>query len=86
MAEEKFAFETGEVAVAFRTMSSALGDAIISKKVFNAIVALVPNCKVDIFLLQGANPKLHSSFLFRLQEFESHLEFTKVLCRKRQQV
>ncbi len=48
MAEKKFAFESGEVSVAF-TLDSGLGDAIIARKVFDAIIELAPNCRVDIF-------------------------------------
>ena len=48
MAEEKFAFESDEVSVSF-VLNSGLGDAIIAKKVFEAIIELAPNCLVDIF-------------------------------------
>ena len=48
MADKKFAFESGEVSVAF-TLDSGLGDAIIARKVFDAVIELAPNCLVDIF-------------------------------------
>lgn len=48
MTEKIFAFESGEVSVAF-PVSGALGDAIIAKAVFDAIVKLAPNCRIDLF-------------------------------------
>lgn len=45
---EKFAFESGEVSIAF-TPLGGLGDIIIAKKVFEAIVELCPNCRIDVF-------------------------------------
>ena len=48
--EEKFAFESGEVSIAFGIMCGALGDTLISKKVFDSLLELAPNCKADIFL------------------------------------
>lgn len=47
--QEKFAFETGEVSIAFNSISGAMGDTLIAKSVFDAIVELVPNCKIDIY-------------------------------------
>ena len=49
MAEKKFAFETGEVSVAFTIIVGALGEAVIAKAVFDAVIKLVPNCKIDVF-------------------------------------
>ena len=48
---EKFAFEYGEVSVAFMSHSGALGDIIIAKSVFEAVTKLVPKCKIDILYL-----------------------------------
>ena len=45
---EKFAFETDKVSIAF-VLDSGLGDAIISRKVFDALIELAPDCRVDIF-------------------------------------
>lgn len=39
MAEEKFAFESEEVSIAF-TAFSGLGDIIIARKVFDALIEL----------------------------------------------
>ena len=48
MADEKFAFESGKVSIAF-ALRWGLGDDIISKKVFEALIELVPDCVFDIF-------------------------------------
>ena len=37
-----------KLSIAFRT-SGGIGDFVITKKVFDAIVEMVPNCKIDIF-------------------------------------
>ncbi len=63
MAEKKFAFESGEVSVAF-TLDSGLGEAIIARKVFDAIIELAPNCRVDIFTsakIAGTSRKLFTA-------------------------
>lgn len=48
MAEKKFAFESEEVSIAF-PLIAGLGDTVIAKKVFDAIIELEPKCLVDIF-------------------------------------
>lgn len=48
MAGKKFAFESDEVSIAF-TLGAGLGDCIMAKKVFEAIVELAPRCAVDLF-------------------------------------
>ena len=48
MHESSFAFETGKASVAF-ILDSGLGDAIMARKVFDAIVELAPDCAIDIF-------------------------------------
>lgn len=48
MTEKIFAFESGEVSIAFPVWSS-IGDSIIAKAVFDAIIELVPNCRIDVF-------------------------------------
>lgn len=48
MAGKKFAFESDEVSIAF-TLNYGLGDCIIAKKVFDALVELAPDCRIDIF-------------------------------------
>ena len=51
MAEEKFAFESNKVSIAF-TLSSLLGDCVISKKILNATIELAPDCIVDIICVK----------------------------------
>ncbi len=48
MAEKNFAFESGKVSIAF-PCPDTLGDCLIAKKVFDALVELVPDCRIDIF-------------------------------------
>ena len=48
MSEKFFAFESGKVSIAF-PCPDALGDCLIAKKVFDALVELVPDCRIDIF-------------------------------------
>ncbi|MBR4153519.1 MAG: hypothetical protein IKT98_11250 [Selenomonadaceae bacterium] len=48
MYNNKFAFESGAVSIAFR-IEGGLGDFVIAKKVFEAVIELVPDCQVDIF-------------------------------------
>ena len=51
MDEEKFAFESEEVSIAF-TAFSGLGDILIARKVFDALVELAPKCKIDFACVQ----------------------------------
>lgn len=51
MSKKKFAFEYGEVSIAF-IVDSGLGDAVITKKIFTTLVELAPDCRVDIFLFE----------------------------------
>ena len=46
MAEKKFAFESDNVSIAFYSIAG-LGDCLIARKVFDAIVELEPNCVID---------------------------------------
>ena len=48
MTEKKFAFDSDEVSIAF-TLGAGLGDCIMAKKVFEAIVELAPRCVFDLF-------------------------------------
>ena len=48
MTDKKFAFESGEVSIAF-TLIHGLGDMIVAKKVLTSVIELAPNCVVDIF-------------------------------------
>ena len=48
MEEKKFAFESEEVSIVFYSIAG-LGDAVIARKAFEAIIELVPNCVADFF-------------------------------------
>ena len=48
MADKKFAFESGEVSIAF-SLILGLGDSVVARKVFDALIELAPNSVVDIF-------------------------------------
>ena len=61
MEEKKFAFESEEVSVAF-IVTNGLGDCIMAKKVFDAIVELEPNCVVDVFCVEHINKVFIESF------------------------
>ncbi len=51
MAEKNFAFESGKISIAFSLMSwNGLGDSLIAKKVFDALIELAPDCVIDIFV------------------------------------
>ena len=61
MAEEKFAFESEEVSIAF-SLTSGLGDCVIIKKVLEAVIELVPDCVVDIFYVSEAHKIFAETF------------------------
>ena len=46
MSDKKFAFESDNVSIAFYSIAG-LGDCLIARKVFDALVELEPNCVVD---------------------------------------
>ena len=62
MAEQKFAFESGEVSVAFTSISNGLGDVLIAKSAFNALVEMVPNCKIDIYFIKDKSKNYIEAF------------------------
>lgn len=75
--DKQFAFESEEVSIAFTSQSNALGDVLIVKSVFDAIIKLVPNCKIDIFYTNELGKFYIESFygqsknLNRLLNFQS---------------
>lgn len=71
MQEKSFAFETGKASVAF-ILDSGLGDAIIARKVFDAIVELAPDCAIDIF----CSTENHKSFA---RAFYGHIKNLNVI-------
>ena len=56
-----FAFESSEVSIALMPMGG-MGDMIIAKKVFDVIVKLVPNSKIDIFCSSERNKTYVKAF------------------------
>lgn len=62
MAGKKFAFESDEVSIAF-TLDYGLGDCIISKKVFDALAELAPDCRIDIFYV-GEHRKAYATAFY----------------------
>ena len=63
MDEKKFAFESDEISVAFTSQSPSLGDVLIAKSVFDAVVKLIPNCKIDIFY-RNENSKAYAEAFY----------------------
>ena len=61
MDNKKFAFESDEVSIAF-VLTNGLGDCIMAKKVFNALVELEPNCIIDVFCVEEINKIFIESF------------------------
>ena len=61
MAEEKFAFESEKVSIAF-SLTSGLGDCVIIKKVLEALIELAPDCVVDIFYVSAAHKTFAEAF------------------------
>lgn len=62
MGEKKFAFKSNKLSVAF-PLIGGLGDNVIAKKFFDAIIELAPNCAIDIFCATK-NHKLRASAFF----------------------
>lgn len=83
MAEEKFAFETGKVSIAFNSISGAMGDVLIAKSVFDAIVKLVPHCKIDVYFTSEMSKNYVKAFygnsenLNAIVNFESYTQHIK---------
>ena len=59
--QEKFAFESGRISIAF-SFYRGLGDAVVSRKVFNAIVELAPDCLIDIFYFEDYHKAFAKAF------------------------
>ena len=74
---EEFAFESDEVSIAFGTLAG-LGDAVIARKVFDALIELVPNCRIDFYCLTAPHKTFAAAFfgdsknLNRLLSKEEH--------------
>ncbi|MCR5834736.1 MAG: hypothetical protein K6G55_08840 [Selenomonadaceae bacterium] len=48
MSEKKSAFESDKISIAF-SLTSELDNAVVGKKVFDALIKLAPDCMIDIF-------------------------------------
>lgn len=57
----KFAFETGKVSIAFG-LRYGLGDSVVAKKVFDALIEIEPDCRVDIFYLEDQHRDFAEAF------------------------
>ena len=61
MTKKKFAFESEEVSIVFYS-TFGLGDALVARKVFEAIIEIVPNCVADFFCLTEAHENYAKAF------------------------
>ena len=61
MAKKNFAFESDEVSIAF-TLNYGLGDCIMVKKVFDALIEIEPHCVIDIFCEQEQHQAYAKAF------------------------
>ena len=75
MVDEKFAFESGEVSIAF-TLNYGLGDCVMAKKVFDALIELAPNCVIDIFYEQEQH------FVYAKAFYGDRKNLNRILSRK----
>ena len=62
MPEKKFAFESGKIALAL-IFPLGLGDCVVARKVFNALVELSPNCIIDTFCLSDKHKVFANAFI-----------------------
>ena len=58
---EKFAFESDEISVAI-LLPLGLGDCVVARKIFDAIVELEPRCVIDVFCRTEAHPTFAEAF------------------------
>lgn len=61
MITKKFAFDTGKTSIAFRFVQG-LGDAVVSRKIFNALIELAPDCLIDIFCMKDTHKIFAEAF------------------------
>ena len=61
MQDKKFAFESDETSVAIM-LPLGLGDCVVARKIFNAIVELSPRCIIDVFCRTEAHPTFAKAF------------------------
>lgn len=58
---DKFAFESEEVSIAFYSVAG-LGDAVMARKVFDAIIELAPTCLIDFICTDEAHKHFAKAF------------------------
>ena len=75
MEKKKFAFESEKVSVAF-PLINALGDTVISKKFFDAIIELAPDCLIDIFCLTENHAHMAVAFFGQSKNLNLILKYT----------
>ena len=89
MENKRFAFESEEVSIVFYSLAG-LGDAVIARKVLEAIIELVPNCRADFFYISEAHKIFAKAFygdiknlnrLLNAQEYSENLrKYDLALC------
>ena len=76
MADEKFAFESNKISVAFYSLSG-LGDVVIARKVLTALIELAPDCVVDFFCVTEAHKSFASAFYGDIKNLNRILNYQK---------
>ena len=61
MSERKFAFESDELSILFYSIAG-MGDCVIARKVYDAIIELVPNCVIDFYCTSEAHRAFAKAF------------------------
>ena len=77
MAERNFAFESDKASIAFCSITG-LGDSVVARKVFDAIIDIEPNCVIDIFYTKNPQRAFTEAFYGdskNLNKILSHAEF-----------
>ena len=77
MAEKTFAFESGKVSIAF-PLIGGLGDNVIAKKIFDALIELAPNCAIDIFCINEGVKIMSSAFFGQSKNLNRILDFNSL--------
>ncbi len=76
MAEEKFAFESDEVSIAFYSLAG-MGDVVIARKVLEALIELAPNCVVDFFCISEAHKHFAKAFYGDIKNLNGVFSYQK---------
>ena len=81
MARKSFAFASDKVSIGF-PLIAGLGDTVIAKKIFDAVIELAPDCLIDIFFPTENHKNLAASFfgqsgnLNLILDFQEHYQRT----------